>query len=448
MSSYNLRLLPGRKVKLVIKNPFVSDNLDKPSSAPLPVNPNTNEEIQDELHNHDIVQQGFVPQHLQTNSWDQQTHLSLIGEEFWEEEDYLPLPQLQINEPQAHQLQMDEAIPPPPVPPLVAPPQAAPQFNPMALSFKPSSFNGLHPESANRWWRSLTRYSELAGIQGNDRCNLLGLLLSGSAEIWFNSLPAETRIDFEALEAAFREKFITAAHTQLQRQMAVLSRSQRQGESVDEYVTDARSKMVDYNYDNDLQMTLLINGLRPDIKTPVMQHLPFNNVDELITKARHIESALKTQGILTLPTYQMNLAASSTSVHNAPDNTSPDQLKDFQEVIQNLSEKFEQLSKQLTKPQRFKPPEPRSQWHQHQQINYGRSPQWQKPWGLPQNVRGRPPPTNQKPDLRCWKCGTLGHVQKNCRKYSSSTPVIARTRSPDGRFRSPSPAPRRNFKGN
>ena len=43
------------------------------------------------------------------------------------------------------------------------------------------------------------------------------------------------RVDFEALEAVFREKFITAAHTQLQRQMAVLSRSQRQGETVDEY---------------------------------------------------------------------------------------------------------------------------------------------------------------------------------------------------------------------
>ena len=73
-------------------------------------------------------------------------------------------------------------------------------------------------------------------------------MVRGSAEIWFNSLPAQIRDDYAALEAALRVKFVTAAHTQLQQQMAVLSRRQRPGESVDEYITDARSKMVDYDY--------------------------------------------------------------------------------------------------------------------------------------------------------------------------------------------------------
>lgn len=126
------------------------------------------------------------------------------------------------------------------------------------------SFNGLHPEVAGRWWRNFERYATLSGIPGNDRCNLLGLLFTGSAEIWFNSLPQQTRDDYAALEAAFRDKFVTAAHTQLQRQMAILSGAQRVGESLDEYITEAKSKMVDYNYDPQLQMTLLINGLRPD----------------------------------------------------------------------------------------------------------------------------------------------------------------------------------------
>ena len=126
-------------------------------------------------------------------------------------------------------------------------PPAAPQ-----LPFKHPSYNGLHPESACRWWHSLARYADLSGFHGITRCNLFGLLLSGSAEIWFNSLPLETR----TLEAAFREKFITAGHTQLQRQMAVLSHSQHHNESVDEYVTDAHSKKIGYNYDNELQMTV------------------------------------------------------------------------------------------------------------------------------------------------------------------------------------------------
>ena len=162
--------------------------------------------------------------------------------------------------------------------------QLAPaQINAMALSFRPSTFNGLHPECANSWWHSFNWYAELTGLQGNARCNLLSLVLSGSAKIWFNSLPDQTRADFEALEAAFREKYITAVHTQLQDQMAVLSRSQCPSEIMDEYITDAHSKMVDYKYDNALQITLLISGLRPEIKMSVLQHLPFDDIEALTT---------------------------------------------------------------------------------------------------------------------------------------------------------------------
>ena len=146
-------------------------------------------------------------------------------------------------------------------------PVQPPLHNPLAGSFKPVSFNGLHPETAGRWWRAFGRYATLSGIQGNDRSPLLGLLLCGSAEIWYNSLPP---------------------HNQLQRQMSLLTRTQRVEKTVDEYVTEARSKMVDYNYYEDLQVTLIINGLRPEIKTIVMQHLQFQNIDALVNKARHL----------------------------------------------------------------------------------------------------------------------------------------------------------------
>ena len=136
--------------------------------------------------------------------------------------------------------------------------------------------------------------------------NLLGLLFTVSTEIWFNSHPAQVRDDYAALEHTFRAKFVTVAHTQLQRQMAVLSRTQRPGESVDEYITDTRSKMADYNYGHELQMTLLTNGLTPEIKSVVMQHLPFQDIDALINKARYVESAIKSQSALSLTSYVSN----------------------------------------------------------------------------------------------------------------------------------------------
>ena len=83
--------------------------------------------------------------------------------------------------------------------------------NPMVTSFKLVSINRFYPEIANHWWQNFDRYVTLSGIQGNDRCNLLGLLFTGSAEICFNTLPGQIRDDYAALEAAFTEKFITAA---------------------------------------------------------------------------------------------------------------------------------------------------------------------------------------------------------------------------------------------
>ena len=38
---------------------------------------------------------------------------------------------------------------------------------------------------------------------------------------------------------------------------------------------------------------LIINGLRSDVKTIVMQHLPFETMDALANKAQHVEAALK-----------------------------------------------------------------------------------------------------------------------------------------------------------
>ena len=78
--------------------------------------------------------------------------------------------------------------------------------------------------------------------------------------------------------------------------MAILARSQQQCELVDEYITDAQSKMADYHYDNDLQMILIIIGLLPEIKIMLMQHLPFAALENLTNKAKHIESELKAKG--------------------------------------------------------------------------------------------------------------------------------------------------------
>ena len=202
-------------------------------------------------------------------------------------------------------------------------------------------------------------------------------------------------------------------------------------------------------------MTLLINGFRPEIKMSVMQHLPFQDVEALITKARHIESALKTQGMLSLPSYSTNLVASSTTLH--AEKSKQADTKHFQNALETLTEKFEQLSKQLSQSQRFKPPErrvnwqpqTRSNWRQQNRVNYNQQSDWRKPWAQsPSSNRPSQPSKRSSPQLKCWKCDTVGHQQRDCPKFRSQSPApYARARSPDGRFR-PSSTPRHQFKEN
>ena len=50
-------------------------------------------------------------------------------------------------------------------------------------------------------------------------------MLSGSCETWFNQLALPIRTNYEALEQAFCERYINAAHTQIRRQMETLVKS-------------------------------------------------------------------------------------------------------------------------------------------------------------------------------------------------------------------------------
>ena len=184
--------------------------------------------------------------------------------------------------------------------------------------------------------------------------------------------------------------------------MAVLSRTQRPAETIDEYITNARSKMVDYNYDNDLQMTLLINGLQPEIKSLVMQHLPFDGLDEFVTKARHAESALRTQNSLNLPGYSVNLMSSNTCVPDK-DDLQRQQITALKVSMQDLSDKFDSLHKQLAEKMRPYVPNQRSNWT--------RDPAKSAPW---QQTKQQTFAGSQKL-TQCWNCGRTGHIQKNCR---------------------------------
>ena len=271
-----------------------------------------------------------------------------------------------------------------------------------AVSLRPAAFGG-NQDVARQWWASFVRYIKLAKIEDAQRANLLGLLLSGTALLWFDGLTDEIKANFNELEAAFKEKYITAGPNHMQRQMQTLSRSQKPTETVDEYIADAKAKMATYQYDDRLQITLLLNGLRPEIKAITMQHMPFASVDALATKAKHVEAALKSYLQMTTPT-----PAPATEVQVGA--TFKEDAFDMKEIKKVVDEAVKPLSTELSvlaekvRPRNFaakgftRPPGP----------GIGRGHGRAYP-----TYRGNQPP-HRNDDKQCYICGSAFHLKRDC----------------------------------
>ena len=277
----------------------------------------------------------------------------------------------------------------------------APMANPQALAaipFRPASYNGLRTDSAQQWWTNFIRYVELSGIPDAQRPNVLGLLLSGTAQLWFDGLEDAVRNDFGRLEAAFREKYIVPGPTALQRQMQTLQRQQQVNESADDYVSDYQSKMRNFGYDDNLQMTLILNGLRPEIKAIVMQHLPFADLDALITKVKHVESALRSSMLSPNVPFANAASTQASSLHsNAVIEESPTlTLKDVEAAISRALQPLNSRISHAYRP-RYEPPQTFNQ------------PGFQQ---RPQRFQGRGHGSGSP--LRCFICNSKFHLKRDC----------------------------------
>ena len=169
--------------------------------------------------------------------------------------------------------------------------------------------------------------------------------------------------------------------------------------------------MNNFGYDENLPMTLILNGLRPDIKAIVLQHLPFNNLDALSVKAKHAESALKSY-VNSASTFSGATNMSSGLIANA---TSPSVSIEavVQRAIEPLCTKLNALTKGAARGNNLRPPcvdqgrfQPRS---------------WQQPAFRPAPSKFSFRGTNAEGSARrCYVCNSPFHLQRNCPHASAA----------------------------
>ena len=270
-----------------------------------------------------------------------------------------------------------------------------------AIALRPTSFNGLHLDKSQRWWNSFSRYANFSQFQGETKARLLGMLLTGSALLWYESLPEATQNDFDLVAAAFREKFIVPSRNQLQHQIEALQRQQKSTELVEEFAAETKSRLANHGYNANQQMTIILNGLRPEIKSVVMQHLPFENTEQLITKAKHVEQALKSY-------VQGNLAPSLKTEENKEVKSAIDKLTANVTAMQRGLEtgRFQQRGRGRGVNRAHRPPQQQQQQQQPQKRCFV---------CFSSNHLQRNCPQNQlTPNSGCFKCGDAGHFQREC----------------------------------
>lgn len=277
------------------------------------------------------------------------------------------------------------------------------------LGVNPPTFDGTKLDGANKWLRKFTRYAQASGVAGNDRCNIFGLLLTGMAETWFNSLPDATRANFNLLEQAFIAQFVDVPAASIQRKIQVVNRTQFLGETVDSYFTDARSKFEGQNLPVDFEVALLINGLRQDIRAVVMQQGPYANVADLLDKCRRVEASLPPAPVSAYAMHKDMFYEDETS-----------EMTDVRSDMKEMKEAIKKLTEQMSRSRQSTP---------QRQVSFSDQVQ------------------------ACYNCGRTGHFARNCRfdrtRYRQQSPGN-RGRRPfnpnrlyfQGRRRSPSP--RRN----
>ncbi|XP_052710951.1 uncharacterized protein LOC128185386 [Crassostrea angulata] len=336
---------------------------------------------------------------------------------------------------------------------------------------KLESYDGR--SSIIHWWVKFMTFISLQKWSEKVAIDTLPFYLKGAAESWFYSVDDGVKQSISTIKQAIHNRFQESSRNRLE----LMDVKQKTTESVEDFIHRVTQMTTDRRVDQEWLITVIINGLKPDIGADVIKVDP-RTLEELRNVAIRSEVAERRRNNSTTIQENTNLA-----LLNA--------LQDIRDDLKSNNQQPPQYQQQPRRSGRQRPPHPgfhhqqpqqqprwpdfqqpqwqQSRWTDQQQPRWSAQPQqqpewqepdWQQPqgqqhqWQQPQWQHGPRPagPPHHGPRrpaqsyhkkgefcdsgqnynndslVRCFYCRELGHFKKHCpHKNTSYRPHIRHT---------------------
>lgn len=135
------------------------------------------------------------------------------------------------------------------------------------------SFSGDGNSDVNSFIRNLNLTGAYHNMNSTQKANLLPLLLTGTAQLWFHSATHLSGKSYEELCDALVQQFHTEADMWVLKQQ-IANRKQMPNETVAQFASDIRSLGHRLNLPSEQNLNTFVQGLRPGLKNYVVLQRP------------------------------------------------------------------------------------------------------------------------------------------------------------------------------
>lgn len=153
----------------------------------------------------------------------------------------------------------------------------------------PPTFAGRPNDDPFAFVRAFERYVDWKAIKEDDRKRaLFAVLLRDDAAAWFDTLTATIQQSYDALQQAFKHRYLATDAVQHRHARDLFTRKQADGETVDDFIASVRRQALMIGATDDVVRWILLCGFKPHIAAVVTQQKAVN-IDQIIEAARLAE---------------------------------------------------------------------------------------------------------------------------------------------------------------